>query len=92
MEENTYYTGKKLYISKKNGSFNHYEYRKYNDATRRNSDSRIANQSGEMFGNESKHVEYGTNATPEFLGKIMLWKYIIRLEHNIERKVRKHYI
>lgn len=30
--------------------------------------------------------------TSEFLGKIMLWKYVICLEHNIERKVRKHYI
>ena len=78
MEENTYYTGEKLHISEQNSTYNHYEYRKYNVATRRNFDSRIANQSGEVFGNESKHVEYGTNGTPdfcsEFLGKIMLWK------------------
>lgn len=76
MEENTYYTDKKLHVSKRNGTSNHYEYRKYNDGTRRNFDSRIANWRGEVFANESKHVEYDTNATPEFLfeffKKIML--------------------
>lgn len=77
MEENTYYTDKKLHVSKRNGTSNHYEsLRKYNDGTRRNFDSRIANWRGEVFANESKHVEYDTNATPEFLfeffKKIML--------------------